>query len=532
MQSDYIKNKCRNFYNQGKICLIFAIVVFVSSSFGLTGCSVNPVTGKKELILVPEKWELDIGKKQYSATRQPQGGDYVADPKVQAYISEVGQRLAAVSDRKLPYEFKVLNNSVPNAWALPGGKIAINRGLLTELKSEAELAAVLGHEIVHAAAKHGAKGMQRGMLLQGAVLATTIASQGKRYSNLAQMGSSIGAQLISTKYGRNAERESDIAGMNYMSRAGYDPQGAVDLQRTFVKLSEGRRQDFISGLFSSHPPSTERVENNIEHIATLPKGGESGAKRFQQVMEHLIKSKPAYDAYEEAKKALADGNTSKAATLTQKAISIEPKEGHFHSLLGDIKLADNRFESAERNYDKAISLNNNFFYYHLQRGLVAEKMHENADAKSYLERSLELLPTSSAYNALGNIARSAGQFDLAKGYYAKASGQKSPIGQAAFNSLVELDLPSSPGKYIKTHHGIERDSTIRIQLSNTTPKDVDSIVLTLQYPDSNGIIRNINQQIHGRLAAGKSKTFNTGIKIDPRFMMRVKSVVTRAHVVN
>jgi hypothetical protein len=78
------------------------------------------------------------------------------------YVNEVGQKLAAVSKRKLPYEFVVLNSSVPNAWALPGGKIAVNRGLLTELKNEAELAAVLGHEIVHAAARHGAKAQERG----------------------------------------------------------------------------------------------------------------------------------------------------------------------------------------------------------------------------------------------------------------------------------------------------------------------------------------------------------------------------------
>jgi len=225
----------------------------------LTGCATNPVTGKKELSLVSEAQELAIGAKQYSPARQSQGGDYVVDRQLTTYVNPVGRRLAAVSDRKLPYEFKVLNSSVPNAWALPGGKISINRGLLTELRSESELAAVLGHEIVHAAARHGAQQMSKGMLLQTAVLGTVVATQGKDYGNLAQMGANIGAQLISQKYGRDAERESDYYGMQYMVRAGYDPQGAVDLQRTFVKLSEGQRQDWLSGLFASHPPSHERV---------------------------------------------------------------------------------------------------------------------------------------------------------------------------------------------------------------------------------------------------------------------------------
>ena len=135
------------------ICCLWFIAI------GLLGCATNPVTGRSELNIISESWELKTGKQHYLPMRQSQGGDYVADPKVQDYVRQVGNKLAAVSDRKLPYEFSVVNDSSANAWALPGGKIAIHRGLLTELKSEAELAAVLGHEIVHAAAKHGAKSM-------------------------------------------------------------------------------------------------------------------------------------------------------------------------------------------------------------------------------------------------------------------------------------------------------------------------------------------------------------------------------------
>ncbi len=137
--------------------------------------------------------------------------------------------------------------------ALPGGKIVINRGLLVELKSEAELAAVLGHEIVHAAARHGAKGMERGILLQGVVMAAGIASQNSEYSQLAVGGAGIAAQLLTQKYGRDAEREADLYGMRYMSRAGYDPRAAIDLQQTFVLLSAGRDNNWLNGLFASHP---------------------------------------------------------------------------------------------------------------------------------------------------------------------------------------------------------------------------------------------------------------------------------------
>ena len=109
----------------------------------LVACSTNPVTGEKDLILVGEGTELSIGEKNYAPMRQAEGGDYLMDPGLTSYVQRVGNRLAAVSDRKLPYEFVVLNNTIPNAWALPGGKIAVNRGLLTQLRSESELAAVL-----------------------------------------------------------------------------------------------------------------------------------------------------------------------------------------------------------------------------------------------------------------------------------------------------------------------------------------------------------------------------------------------------
>ncbi len=498
----------------------------------LGGCAVNPVTGERELSFISEAQELSIGKQQYAPLRQAQGGDYVVDPEVQAYVSQVGERLAAVSDRKLPYEFKVLNNSVPNAWALPGGKIAINRGLLTELKSEAELAAVLGHEIVHAAAKHSAKGIQRGMLLQGVLVAASIATQGEQYANLAVMGASVGAQLITQKYGRDAERESDLYGMKYMSRAGYDPQGAVELQETFVKLSEGRREDWLSGLFASHPPSRERVQNNIKTVATLPKGGEVGRERYQRKLARLIRTKAAYKAYDEAQKALSDGDVGKATGLMQKAIDIEPSDGHFFSLLGDIDQRNKRFQAARRNYDKAIRLNNDFFYYHLQRGLVNEKLKDNTPAKLDLERSVELLPTADAFNALGNIARAEGRHAEAKQYYAKAASNDSSTGKAAYGSLVELDLPENPGNYIKVRTGLSPSGTLLAQISNPTPKNVKGLVLVLQYPDAVGRLRQIRRSIGGRLKAGQKRVVDLGIAVtSPQQASQIRGRIVAARIV-
>ena len=160
----------------------------------ITGCAVNPVTGQRELTLVSYQQQIAIGQQHYAPAQQMQGGRYLVDPELTAYVNRVGKKVADQSEVPLPYEFVVLNNSVPNAWALPGGKIAINRGLLTELRNEGELAAVLGHEATHAAARHGAKAMERGLLLQGAMIAAAIGSRDQRYAGHSARGGADGGR--------------------------------------------------------------------------------------------------------------------------------------------------------------------------------------------------------------------------------------------------------------------------------------------------------------------------------------------------
>ena len=356
------------------------------------------------------------------------------------------------------------------------------------------------------------------------------ATDDKSYANLAQLGAGVGAQLINQKYGGDAERESDKYGMEYMVRAGYDPQGAVDLQKTFVKLSEGRRQDWLSGLFASHPPSPERVANNIKTAAELPKGGETGRSHHRRKIARLIKTKAAYEAYDEAQKFLAAGDTAKAKKLVKKAIVIEPREGHFHSLLGDIEQKNKHYKAAGKYYDKAISLNDNFFYYHLQRGLVNERLNRKAAAKRRLKRSLELLPTANAFNGLGNIARKERRFDEAKKHYAKAAGHQSDAGKAAFGSLVELDLADNPDKYIGLRTGIDKNGRVLAEISNPTPRDISDLVIILQYPDAKGQLRQVQRRLRGQLRAGQQKRIDLGIKVQPEQAREVRSKVVAARI--
>jgi predicted Zn-dependent protease len=477
----------------------------------LSACATNPVTGKNELMLVGEGQEITIGAQNYAPMRQSQGGDYVMDPGLISYVKGVGQRLAAVSDRKLPYEFSVLNNSVPNAWALPGGKIAVNRGLLTELKSESELAAVLGHEIVHAAARHSAQQMSRGMLLQGGLVAAQIASADSEYGNLYVLGANLGAQLLMQRYSREAELEADRYGIEYMQKAGYDPRGAVTLQETFVRMNERKDSGWLAGMFASHPPSQERLDANRKRVASLPPGGDAGVDRFRNAMAQTMKSKPAYDAYDEGRKALTDKRADTALARAEQAIRQLPGEAHFHALKGDAYLVEKNYPAATQAYTDAISRNDGFFYYHLQRGLIAERQRNDAAARRDLETSIKLLPTGPAYYSLGNIARRSGQLNAAKEYYAAAAGAQGEVGEAATAALMRLDLPDNPEKYLRKQAGLDQNGMLIVAIGNPTRVPVTGLSIAVQYLDAQGRKRTFQRNLSGSLGAGQQEQIATGL---------------------
>ncbi len=477
----------------------------------IVGCATNPVTGKNELMLVGEGTELQIGEKNYAPMRQSEGGDQRLDPALTAYVQGIGQRIAAVSDRKLPYEFTVLDNSIPNAWSLPGGKIAVNRGLLTQLQSESELAAVLGHEIVHAAARHSAQAMSRGMLLQGGLVVAQVAAHDSDYGNIAMMGAGIGAQLLTQRYSREAELEADKYGIDYMKRAGYDAQGAVSLQETFLRMHDSKDASWLSGLFASHPPSQERLDANRRKVAKLPPGGENGVDRYRAAMARTMRAKPAYDAYDAGRKALSEKHPDVALAKAAEAIRLEPDEGHFYALKGDALLVQKKDAAATEAYTEAIRRNDNFFYYYLQRGLIAERRHDDESARRDLETSIKLLPTGPAYYSLGNIALRAHQSDAARQYFAAAAGAEGPVGEAATLSLMRLELSSSPEKYLRKQAALDASGNLVVAIGNATKVSVTGLVLAVQYVDSGGKTREFRRELSGTLAGGQQVQVATGL---------------------
>ena len=507
--------------------LFIALVI----SLTITACGTNPVTKKKEFQFVSQDKEIAIGKDNYSPARQSQGGDYVIDPELTAYVQGIGKRLSAVSDRpELPYEFVVLNDSVPNAWAMPGGKIAFNRGLLYELNSEAELAAVMGHEIVHAAARHGAKNMERGIFLQGAMLAVGIGAQNTDYANLIVGGSQLGAQLISSKYGRDAESESDLYGMQYMKKAGYDPAAAVTLQETFVRLSKDRQSNFITGLFASHPPSPERVAANKVTLAKIGAGGEMGKEIYAQKVAKVKATQPAYKAYDDAVAALKKNDTTTATKLAQKAIAGEPKEARFQELMGDIALTQKKSQEAINYYAKAIAMQPDYFKPHVQTGIALYKMGRKAEAETYLKKANSLLPTAPAALYLGEIAEERGDIDGALQNYQLAASSNSDIGKEANERGIRIDLPRNPSKYLQSGAITDNAGNLFAAVQNNTSLPVGRVqVRIVKYDAQTGrAVGQSQPMIINGVQPGKRNQINTGERVKTPQEAQLYKVVVEA----
>lgn len=366
----------------------------------LIGCGVNPVTGKQEVQLISTQDEVAMGQQYYAPSRQAQGGDLITDPALTAYVQGVGTKLGAVSDRRLPYEFVVLASGVPNAWALPGGKIAVNRGLLLELEDEAELAAVLGHEITHAAARHGAQAQERAMVAQVGMVATAVAFGDDKNANAILGAAAVGTAMITTKYGRDAEMQSDRYGIRYLAKAGYDPQAAVTLQQKFVALKKGQKQNWLEGMFASHPPSEERVAANQRNAATLPPGSARGRDAYQRATAGIRKTKEAYAAYDAGRVALAKGDAKAALAGAQQAIAAEPREALFHSLLGSAQAKAGNAKAARAGYDAAIQRNPAFFAFWLERGLLRQATGDKSGGRADIQKAHSILPTKTSQDAL------------------------------------------------------------------------------------------------------------------------------------
>jgi len=232
-------------------------------------CATNPATGKKQLMLVSEAQEIAMGKEADQEAVAAYG--LYPDPKVQAYVDQLGKRLAAATERpSLPWSFKVVDDPAVNAFALPGGYVYVTRGIMTHLRSEAELVAVLGHEIGHVTGRHSASQMSKQQLAMGGlIVGMAVKPELQRFGGLAQQG--LG--LLFLKFGRDDEKEADELGLRYMTRESYDPQEMLGvfgvLDRVTRAAGGGRMPDWLS----THPSPENRLARIQDEIVATGASG-------------------------------------------------------------------------------------------------------------------------------------------------------------------------------------------------------------------------------------------------------------------
>lgn len=249
----------------------------------LAGCAANPITGEDELMFFPEQQDVAMGD-QYAPEVEKKLKGRIADQNVQNYIDSVGQKIAKISHRpEFYYHFVAVNDKSINAITLPGGHIFITKGILLKLKNEAELAGILSHEIVHAVARDTANAMSNQMAvgLPFSFAMSRVSSEG------AQAAADFARQILELKYDREDERTADLGGLDYMVKAGYNPNGMLETMQMLENEETTRPVDFLS----THPSPENRLSYIRARIQTRYANNVDGARIGQEDYEHSVLDK-------------------------------------------------------------------------------------------------------------------------------------------------------------------------------------------------------------------------------------------------
>ena len=233
------------------------VICFCLLILRVISCAVNPVTGKREFMLISEQEEISLGAETDKQIRSQYG--VYQDPLLEEYVHNLGMVLAPHTHRpNLTYHFAVLDTPVVNAFAVPGGYIYVTRGVLAMMNSEAELAVVLGHELGHVNARHSVRRLSTMLLVQaGLAVGSALSETFAKVSGAA----GIGIQLLFLKFSRNDERQADQLGVDYSRKGSYHPGKMIDFFSTLQSMGDLSGGHSLLGFLSTHPLTSERIRN-------------------------------------------------------------------------------------------------------------------------------------------------------------------------------------------------------------------------------------------------------------------------------
>jgi predicted Zn-dependent protease len=431
----------------------------------------------------PSPAEVGIGERGFPQARQTAGGDFTALPELSAYVAGVGRKVAAASDHPgLPYDFVIIDNPVPNAWALPGGKVGIHRGLLTALDSEAELAAVLAHEAAHAATGRDARRMERDLWFRLGSTGVAAATAGGR-RDLVVGDARLGAVLAQTVYTPDEEIAADGAAMRALAKAGYDPGAAVAWQEALLGFADAGAPIWRSGLLATEPPSEARLAAARAVLATLPAGGTTGAAEYGAAVAPLQAMAPAFERLGEGERALIRGDAEGALTAARDAVARAPEEASFHLLEGRALLALDRPEDARAALDEAVRRGSGRFLPWLVRGEARRAAGDDAGARDDLMRSMALLPTDTAHLQLGRIDLAEDRAAEGKRHLRAAQEAGGPAGTRAGEVLARMELLDVPGRYVAVGVGLTPEGYMFFTVENRAPLPVRDVKVRVTLVD-------------------------------------------------
>lgn len=372
----------------------------------------DPLTGKPTFTLLPPEQEIAIGKKVIPQAINENNGLY-PDEEVQNYIRKIGYKVASKSPRQVDYQFFLVNSKEVNAFALPGGPVFVNRGLVLILDNESELAGVIAHEVGHITARHHAKFLEKTYGINILLNILAIATSNSQYQQLIMQLAQVSAVLLQLKYSRDQENEADALGVRFTYEAGYDPRGLIS---TFEKFKSMEKVNAPKWLLT-HPLPEDRIKNVSILIETkypdkllLKKDSEE----FKIVKQKLLKTNESFQLVEDAKENIKNKNFSAALSNLNKAISLFPNNNAAYTYRALVYYSLKDYQKAYLDSVKAYNLDKNYFLPRLILGASLVKMNQYKEAIIVLEDAKKLIDTNpDLYYFLGVAYQEYGDKNLA-----------------------------------------------------------------------------------------------------------------------
>ncbi len=400
----------------------------------MAGCAVDPVTGKKQLMLMSRDQEIAVDQQQSPFQFSSDYG-VSQDTALNRYISDVGQAmLPGVHRQDMPYNFHCVNATYVNAYAFPGGSIAATRGILLELDNEAELAALLGHELGHVNARHAAeqqtKGQVSAIVISG--LSVAASTQGEGFGELTQQLGALGQGLFLARYSRDNEREADALGHEYMTAARYNSKGFVGLMEMLESMHTSQPSSFEM-LFATHPMSRERLDTAVERDNGRYRNTHDFPLNRDRYMDHtaaLRQLKPAIVQMQEGEKYLGLKKYDQAQQAFSTALKTADNDYTAQVLMAKCMITQKKYKEAQTHAALAKTLYPEEVQGYYISGLANLSLKRPAKAQEDFKRCEALLP--------GNP-----QITFYQGYALDMDGQRNPAAQQYAAYLEAVNYTSN-----------------------------------------------------------------------------------------